>query len=56
VFATNDKKTGNANVNDNIAYGDIEGVWTYVYYSYSRTESQAVAFLKYSGKELQTAN
>jgi len=52
VFATNDKKTENSNVNNEIPFGDIEGVWTYIYYSYSRTESSAIAFVKFANREL----
>jgi hypothetical protein len=26
---------------------DIEGVWTYVYYSYSTKENNAIAFIKF---------
>jgi hypothetical protein len=26
---------------------DIEGLWTYVYYSYSADENKAIAFLKF---------
>lgn len=36
----------------NIDYpADIEGVWTYVYYSYSTKENSAVAFIKYGDSE-----
>jgi hypothetical protein len=31
----------------NIKYGDIEGVWTYIYYSYSVALGRAVGFTKY---------
>jgi hypothetical protein len=34
-----------------VNYGDIEGVWTYVYYSYSVTLKRAVAFIKYATDE-----
>ena len=51
TFITNDYKSNNWNLNKNIEYGDIEGVWTYIYFSYSSITSQAVGFVKYTGKE-----
>lgn len=36
-FFTNDETTKNSNLNRAIPYGDIESVWTYIYYSYSST-------------------
>lgn len=35
TFITLDKKTNNPNMYSAIPYGDIEGVWTYLYFSYS---------------------
>jgi len=36
------------NVVKNINYpNDIEGLWTYIYYSYSVVEKKATAFIKY---------
>lgn len=35
------------NVIQNVNYADIEGVWTYIYYSYSIALKRAVAFVKY---------
>ena len=32
-------------------YGDIEGVWTYIYYSYSVPLKRAVGFVKYATDE-----
>ena len=37
-----------------IDFGDIEGVWTYVYFSYSSITNQAVGHIKFSGKEPQS--
>ncbi|CAD8123997.1 unnamed protein product [Paramecium sonneborni] len=54
TFITNDYKSNNWNLNKNIEYGDIEGVWTYIYFSYSSITSQAVGFVKYTGKEPQS--
>jgi hypothetical protein len=34
----------------NVNYGDIEGVWTYVYYSYSVDAKRAVGFVKYANQ------
>lgn len=48
-FATNDVKTNNFNAFNKIAYSDIEGVWTYVYFSYSTPQQKATAFVKYEG-------
>ena len=44
-FATCDYNKNKPNVISNINYPDIEGLWTYVYYSYS--DSKAVGFIKY---------
>jgi hypothetical protein len=30
-----------------VNYGDIEGVWTYIYYSHSTTVKRSVGFVKY---------
>jgi hypothetical protein len=36
----------------NVDYpADIEGLWTYVYYSFSVEENQAVGFIKYGDAE-----
>ncbi|CAD8140693.1 unnamed protein product [Paramecium octaurelia] len=51
-FTTCDKKSNNPNVIQNINYpNDIEGVWTYIYYSYSAQENKAIAFIKYGDLE-----
>jgi hypothetical protein len=42
-----DDKTANPNIYKPIAYEDIEGVWTYVYFSYNGKLNQAVGFIKY---------
>ena len=40
----------------NIDYpADIEGVWTYVYYSYSADANKAVAFIKYGNDDIKTS-
>lgn len=52
-FTTTDKKTSNPNVSANIKYTDIEGVWTYIHYSYSPKEKKAVGFL-YANKKTET--
>lgn len=31
---------------------DIEGLWTYIYYSYSEDKSKAVALIKYGGADI----
>ena len=47
-FTTNNAATGNVNQIKNINYpDDIEGLWTYFYYSYSVSEKKAVALVKY---------
>jgi hypothetical protein len=35
TFITNDLQTTNPNVVKAIPYGDVEGVWSYIYFSYS---------------------
>lgn len=48
-FATLDKPSGNPNVVANTPYGDIEGVWTFVYMSYSLPKTTAVNIIRYDG-------
>jgi hypothetical protein len=45
--------TKNPNLHQNIKYGDIEGVWTYVYQSYSSRVKKVVAMLKYAGQNIE---
>jgi hypothetical protein len=52
-FITMDDKTSNPNVFKSIPYGDIEGVWSYVYFSYSSKVNQAVGFIKYGTSDVQ---
>ena len=33
---------------------DIEGIWTYIYYSYSVEAKKAVGFLKFGNKEFES--
>lgn len=47
LFITNDQKSKNPNVYQSVAHEDIEGLWTYVYFSYSKQSSKVVGFLKY---------
>ena len=51
-FTALDKASRNPNVNQNIPTGDIEGLWSYVYFSYSGRLKKAVGLLKFgaSGK------
>ena len=47
-FTTCNSVDGNVNYIKNNNYPeDIEGVWTYVYYSYSDDKNKAVGFIKY---------
>jgi hypothetical protein len=48
-----DDKTNNPNIFKPVTYGDIEGVWTYVYFSYSGKLNQAVGFIKYGTEEVK---
>lgn len=48
-FTTCDKPKNQANIVQNINYPvDIEGLWTYVYYSYSVKDKKAIAFIQYA--------
>jgi hypothetical protein len=51
-FTTNDKASKNPNVNKNLPTGDIEGLWTYLYFSYSGRLKKSVGLAKFgaSGK------
>jgi hypothetical protein len=47
----------NPNSYVNIGFdGDIEGVWTYIYYSYSLAEKKAQAFVKYGTAKTKQTN
>jgi len=46
-YTTCNQDGNQANVVQNINYDDIEGVWTYVYYSYSIELKRAVGFIQY---------
>jgi hypothetical protein len=48
LFITTDKPSNNGNVNKQVNFADIEGVWTYMYFSYSADQKRAVAFVKYA--------
>ena len=46
-FATCNQNNNNGNVNQNEEFnGDIEGLWTYLYYSYSVEKNKAIAYIK----------
>lgn len=52
-FTTCNAATNNPNQIENINFpADIEGLWTYVYYSYSSDENKAVAHIKYGNQEI----
>lgn len=46
AFAT--ENGDNPNVSKSIKVNDVEGLWTYVYFSYSVEKSSAVAFLQFA--------
>lgn len=46
-FHTYDKKENKADVRMSLQYGDIEGVWQFVYFSYA--PGRATSFLHYPG-------
>lgn len=47
LFVTNDKPSNNPNLAATIPFGDIDGVWTFVYFSYSLKDLTAMAIIKY---------
>lgn len=54
-FTTCNAINGNVNVINNINFpADIEGLWTFVYYSYSEEKSRAVAHIKYGNENTQS--
>jgi hypothetical protein len=53
TFITMDDKSSNPNIFKAIPYGDIEGVWTYVYFSYSNRLRKADGFIRYGNGEIQ---
>lgn len=48
LFITADQRSGDPNVNKQVPFGDIEGVWTFIYFSYSADQQRSVSFLKYA--------
>lgn len=48
LFTSSDEPSNNGNVFSSVNFVDIEGVWTYVYFSYSSDEKKAVGFVKYA--------
>lgn len=46
-FTSNNVAANNPNIITNVPYGDIEGLWTYVYYSHHRKEKRTVGFIQY---------
>ncbi len=53
-FITQDDKSKNNNVFKPIAYDDIEGVWTYIYFSYSSKQNLAVGLIKYGNGDFKS--
>lgn len=47
LFVTNDKPSNNPNLAATVPFGDIDGVWTFVYFSYSLKDLSAMAIIKY---------
>ena len=48
VYALSTTNTGNGNLQSNVnAPGDVEGLWTYLYYSHSKTLKRSVGFIKF---------
>ena len=52
-FSTHDDPSKNPNIYKSVPYGDIEGVWTYIYFSYSGKTNTAVGLIKYTGEEFK---
>ena len=51
-FSTCNAKDGNPNYYTPLNYpADIEGLWTYIYYSHSRDLSRSVAFMQFGTEE-----
>ena len=48
-----DDKTSNPNIFKPVAMEDIEGVWTYIYFSYTGKTSTATGFIKYGEGEVK---
>lgn len=53
-FTTCDKPSNQPNVIKNVNYPDnLDGVWTYIYYSYSAEKKKAVAYIKFGDSDIQ---
>lgn len=44
LFSTTDASTSKANVNDQVKVSSVEGLWTYVYYSYQKGRVIAMVY------------
>jgi hypothetical protein len=51
MFATYDRNLDNPNVYKQSAFEDIEGLWTYTYFSYSHNLNKAVGFIGFAGSD-----
>jgi len=53
-YTTCDSSKNQPNVVQNINYpADIDGVWTYIYYSYSVEQKKAVGFIKFGEDDVK---
>lgn len=53
-FTTCDEAKKEPNAVQNVNYpADIDGLWTFVYYSYSAKEKKAIGFIKFGEQEIK---
>jgi hypothetical protein len=53
-FTSCDKPSNQPNVIKNVNYPEnLDGVWTYIYYSYSAEKKKAVAYIKFGDTDIQ---
>ncbi|CAK86297.1 unnamed protein product (macronuclear) [Paramecium tetraurelia] len=54
-FATCDEANSNSNIANKVNYPeDFDGIWTYIYYSYSAEQKKAFEFIKFGSGDFQT--
>jgi hypothetical protein len=45
-FSTYDSASDNGDVFENVDFGDVEGTWSHVYFSYNLDEGKAFGYLR----------
>lgn len=55
-FSTYDANSENGDVSSDVAFGDVEGTWSHVYFSYSLDAGKAFGYLRIGDHEVVEVN